>query len=123
MATPTDDILYQKAKNKYSKMKQSAYKSGLVVQEYKRLFETKHGTGKKPYTGSKSKGNLTRWYKEEWRSDDGKKTYSNKSSVFRPTKRISSKTPATFSELTKKQIENAKKEKAKSGQVIKFKKG
>ena len=36
---------------------------------------------------------------------------------------LPSKTPTKFSELTKKQIENAKRQKAKSGQVIKFKKG
>ena len=120
MPTPTDDTLYQKAKQKYSDMKHSAYKCGLIVKEYKRLFENKHGSGKNPYTGDKSKGNLTRWYKEQWRSDDGKKTYSSKSSVFRPTKKISSKTPTTYSELTKKQIEQAKKQKARTGRVIKF---
>ena len=120
MNTPVDDQLYQKAKQKYNDMKHSAYKSGLIVKEYKRLFEIKYGSSKQPYTGNKSKGNLTRWYKEQWRSDDGKKTYSNKSSVFRPTKRINSKTPTTYSELTKKQIEQAKKEKARTGRVIKF---
>lgn len=122
MPTPTDDILYQKAKNKYADMKHSAYKSGLIVKEYKRLFAIKHGTNKQPYKGDKSKGNLTRWYKEQWRSDDGKKTYTSKSSVFRPTIKVNSKTPTTFSELTKKEIDDAKKEKAKTGKVIKFKK-
>ena len=120
MPTPTDDILYQKAKNKYADMKHSAYKSGLIVKEYKRLFKIKHGSSKQPYKGDKSKGNLTRWYKEKWRSDDGKKTYSVKSSVFRPTIKVNSKTPTTFSELTKKQLNDAKKEKAKSGRVVKF---
>ena len=120
MPTPTDDILYQKAKTKYTDMKHSAYKSGLVVKEYKRLFEIKYGSNKQPYKGDKSKGNLTRWYKEKWRSDDGKKTYSNKSSVFRPTVKVSSKTPTTYNELSKKQIENAKKQKARTGRVVKF---
>ena len=120
MPTPTDDILYQKAKNKYTDMKHSAYKSGLVVKEYKRLFEIKYGSNKQPYKGDKSKGNLTRWYKEKWRSDDGKKTYSNKSSVFRPTVKVSSKTPTTYNELSKKQIESAKKQKARTGRVVKF---
>ena len=120
MPTPTDDILYQKAKTKFYDMKHSAYKSGLIVKEYKRLFEIKYGSTKPPYKGDKSKGNLTRWYQEQWRSDDGKKTYSSKSSVFRPTIKVNSKTPTTFSELTKKQLDDAKKEKAKSGRVVKF---
>ncbi len=120
MNTPTDEILYQKARSKYSEMKHSAYKSGLVVKEYKRLFEIKYGSTKQPYKGSKGKGGLTRWYKEKWRSDDGKKIYSSKSSVFRPTVKISSKTPTTYNELTKKQIESAKKQKARTGRVIKF---
>ena len=74
MPTPTDDILYQKAKTKFYNMSHSAYKSGLVVKEYKRLFDIKYGSTKQPYKGDRSKGNLTRWYKEKWRADDGKKT-------------------------------------------------
>jgi hypothetical protein len=41
--------------------------------------------------------------------------------VYRPTKRITKDTPTTFSELSKQQIEKAKKEKAKTGRVKKFK--
>ena len=55
MPTPTNKALYAKARAKYASMKHSAYKSSLVVKEYK-----KNGGG---YTGDKSKGGLTRWHK------------------------------------------------------------
>ena len=43
---------------------------------------------------------LKRWFKEDWRTPKGKKDYSGGESTFRPTKRISKDTPATWSELT-----------------------
>ena len=43
---------------------------------------------------------LKRWFKEDWRTPRGKKGYSGSDRTFRPTKRISSDTPATWSELT-----------------------
>ena len=52
----------------------------------------------------------------------GETGYKKKGDVYRPTKRVSSKTPATFKELTKKEIESAKKEKASKGRVKEFKK-
>jgi len=119
MPTPTDDILYQKAKTKFNEMKHSAYKSGLVVKEYKRLFAIKYGSTKQPYKGDKAKGNLTRWYKQDWKNQRGEVGYQKKGDIYRPTKKYG-KTPTTFSELTKKQIENAKKEKALTGRVVKF---
>ena len=44
---------------------------------------------------------LKRWFKEDWRTPRGKKDYSGGENTFRPTKRISKDTPATWSELSK----------------------
>jgi hypothetical protein len=67
------------------------------------------------------KTGLARWFAENWKSDRGKYRYTAKSSVYRPTKRVSSKTPVTFSELTRAQILRAKREKARTGHVKVFK--
>tara|TARA_R110001592_G_scaffold357706_1_gene661350 strand:+ start:209 stop:562 length:354 start_codon:yes stop_codon:yes gene_type:complete len=117
MPTPTNKSLYEKVKKEiYSKIKKhSAYRSGLVVKEYK-----KRG-GK--YSGEKpKKTGLSRWFKEEWKTQDGKTTYKKKGDIFRPTKRITKETPTTMKELTKKEIETAQKEKKKKGRVKKYKK-
>jgi hypothetical protein len=123
MPTPPnvcDPKLYEKARNKYKNLRHSAYKSGLVVQEYKRLGG--RYKGKKP----QRKG-LKRWFKEEWRNQDGEVGYKRKrrksdiSDIYRPTKRITSKTPTTYSELTKQEIKRARKEKATTGRVKRFK--
>ena len=34
---------------------------------------------------------LKRWFKEDWRTEKGKKTYKAGGNIFRPTKRISKK--------------------------------
>ena len=116
MSTPTNTKLYEEVKKEiYAKYpKHSAYRSGLLVQEYK-----KRGGG---YSGDKSKGSLGRWFKEDWKNQRGETGYKKKGDVYRPTKRVNSKTPTTFSELSKKEIESAKKEKAKTGRVKEFKK-
>lgn len=115
MAKVLNPSLYKKARDKYKNLKHSAYKSGLVVKEYKRLGG-KYG-GKKP-----EKKGLSRWFREKWRTQTGKKTYQKKGDIFRPTKRITKKTPTTMSELSKKQKEKAMREKKKTGRVKKFKK-
>ena len=116
MSTPSNTKLYEEVKKEiYAKYpKHSAYRSGLMVQEYK-----KRGGG---YSGDKSKGSLGRWFKEDWKNQRGETGYKKKGDVYRPTKRVNSKTPTTFSELSKKEIESAKKEKAKTGRVKEFKK-
>lgn len=117
---PKDKELYQKSKDKYSSMKHSAYKSGLVVKYYKELYAKKYKSTD-AYTGEKNKNSgLSRWMKEEWRTSDGKKTYSKKSDVFRPTVKVSKDTPTTYKELTKKQVRDAMIEKANTGRVKKF---
>jgi len=121
MSKPSDTKLYEKVKKEIYKKnpKHSAYRSGLLVKEYKKQFKEKY-PNKEPYTGKKTSNGLTRWFKEEWRTAKGETQYSSKSSIFRPTKRISKDTPTTIKELTPEQIKRAKKEKAKTGRVKKF---
>tara|TARA_Y100000385_G_C12905193_1_gene555963 strand:+ start:464 stop:832 length:369 start_codon:yes stop_codon:yes gene_type:complete len=120
MSEPKDKTLYQKAKDKYSSMKHSAYKSGLIVKYYKELYVQKHKSTD-AYVGTKNKNKgLSRWFKEDWQTSDGKKEYSKKADVFRPTKKVSKDTPTTYKELTKKQVRDAMIEKAKTGRVKKY---
>lgn len=120
--TPSDTQLYEKVKKQiYKKYPQhSAYRSGLLVQEYKKQFKDKYGR-KSPYKGSKPvKTGLSRWFKEKWVSDTGKTRYTSKSSVYRPSIRVTKNTPVTFSELSEKEIKRAKREKARTGRVKQF---
>ena len=123
MAEPVDKNLYEKAKKDiYKKIKKhSAYRSGMVVKHYKNLFAKKYGKSKSPYKGEKPKNKgLSRWFKEDWQTQRGTYGYKYKSDVYRPTKRITKKSPKPFKELTKKQIETARRKKAKYGRVNKF---
>ena len=117
MSKPANPELYGAVKKEiYARIpKHSAYRSGLLVQEYKRRGGTY--IGKRP-----KKEGLTRWFEEEWRADDGKVGYASKSNVYRPTKRITSETPLTFDELSKAEIARTKREKARTGRVERFRK-
>ena len=122
---PTDQKLYNQVKKQvYKKIpKHSAYRSGIVVQTYKKKFSNKYGKKKSPYKGKKTqKKGLSRWFKEKWVNQRGEIGYKYKSDVYRPSKRITSKTPTTYGELSKRQIKRARKEKYTSGRVKKFKK-
>ena len=62
--------------------------------------------------------NLRRWFQEDWRTPSGSKTYTKgDSGIFRPTKKVSSKTPKTYSELTKADIAKAREERRTRGRV------
>lgn len=102
-----DPSLYQKAKEEADKKysKPSAYKSGFIVKRYKEL-------GGKYADDNKTK-NLKRWFQEKW-EDVGNKEYP----VYRPTKRVSKKTPLTVSEIDKANL----KEQIELKQKIKGKK-
>lgn len=113
---PVDKPLYDSIKKKYASMKHSAYKSGLIVKQYKKAFREKHGD-KKPYRGKKTQKGLTRWFKEDWRNQRGEVGYKKKGDIYRPTKRITKDTPKTLSELKPSEIERAKKEKAAKGRA------
>ena len=112
---PADSQLYEKVKAKIYKQipTHSAYRSGLIVQEYKRQG------GK--YLGEKPKGKgLTRWFKEDWRNQKGEVGYKKKGDIYRPTKRVNAKTPVTLQELSVGELKTAMKKKSTKGRVDKF---
>jgi len=65
---------------------------------------------------------LRRWFKEDWRTPRGNKDYSKGENTFRPTKRITKDTPATWSELSPYEKAAAKKEKNTKDRVSRYKK-
>ena len=121
MSEPADIELYNKVKKKIYRdnPKHSAYRSGLLVQQYKKEFKNKYGD-LEPYIGKKTKKGLTRWFQEKWLNQRGEVGYKFKSDIYRPTKRVTARTPRTFSELSKLQLERARREKALTGRVKKF---
>mgnify|MGYP006439572831 CR=1 FL=1 len=122
-ATPTDPIMYAAVKKSiYNKItKHSAYRSGRVVAAYKKSFKKKYGAKKSPYKGKKNKNKgLSRWFKERWRNQRGGVGYKKKGDVYRPTRRITKKTPRTHRELSQRQIKKAMWEKKKKGRVSRF---
>ena len=119
---PRDIILYNKTKkyinHKYPKP--SAYRSGLLVQEYKKRFHKNNGD-KNAYIGRKTKKTgLNRWFSEKWTNQNGKTGYHSKSDIYRPTYRITKKTPITYSELSKIQIKKARRTKYRKGRITNF---
>jgi hypothetical protein len=99
MPTPTNPQLYQDVKEKIMKSykKNSAFASGAIVKEYKRLG------GK--YKEDGEPRNLERWFDEKWIDINPVLgiTDDNAYPVFRPTKRVNSKTPSTITEIPVKQ--------------------
>ena len=53
---PTDQVLYNKTKKRVYKKhpKHSAYRSGILVQTYKKSFNKKYGPRRSPYKGKKT---------------------------------------------------------------------
>tara|TARA_B110000305_G_C19462133_1_gene655262 strand:- start:5219 stop:5593 length:375 start_codon:yes stop_codon:yes gene_type:complete len=123
MNKPVDSKLYNKIKdNVYKEIpKHSAYRSGIVVQKYKKAFSKKYGN-KKPYTGKKTKKKgLTRWFDEKWLNQRGEVGYKYKNDVYRPTRRVTKNTPTTFNELKPNEIKRARNEKYTRKRVRRFK--
>jgi len=83
--------------------KPSAYKSGFIVKTYKSLGGT--------YSNDNKQKNLKRWFLEDWK-DVGNAEYP----VYRPTKKVSKKTPLIPSEISnlKEQIKLKQKIKGKT---------
>lgn len=121
MPEPRDKLLYEKIKNEItSKYKPSAYRSGMIVKNYKDAYEKKYKS-KDAYIGKKNKNEgLSRWYSEMWLNQRGLVGYQQKGDVYRPSIRVTKDTPITFGELSKKQIERAMKEKKTKGRVKRF---
>ena len=115
MPEPKNKKLYEEVKNEvYKKHPQhSAYRSSLLVKEYK----ARGGE----YIGKKDdeKG-LGKWYREKWVNTRGETGYKYKNDIYRPTVRVNKNTPTTHKELSAEQTKNAQKEKAKKGRVSKF---
>ena len=92
MPIPTNPELYEKVKRRADQVYAvpSAYKSGWIVKTYKSLGGT--------YRDDKQPRSLRRWFREKW-VDIGHQSYP----VYRPTRRISKKTPLTASEIDPRQ--------------------
>tara|TARA_B100000795_G_scaffold33647_1_gene22174 strand:- start:1846 stop:2757 length:912 start_codon:yes stop_codon:yes gene_type:complete len=119
---PRDIFLYDKVKKQIYKKhpKHSAYRSGLLVQKYKKDFKKKNRK-KNPYIGKKTKKKgLWRWFDENWVNQRGEVGYKFKNDIYRPSNRITKKTPITHGELTKKEIKKARKIKYTRGRVKRF---
>lgn len=114
MSHPINKKLWEKAKKEADKhyKKHSAYKSGFIVKFYK------DNGGK--FKGNKKESDLKRWFDEKWTNQHGTVGYHHKNDIYRPTFRINSKTPKTWSEIPKKRIRSASREKYKTGRVKKF---
>lgn len=103
--------------------KHSAYRSLMIGKEYKKLVFNKYGPNAKLYNTNKkneSAKNLNRWVREDWRNEKGSTGYTTDTFLYRPTKRITNKTPITWSELTSTEIKKAKQQKKEKGRVTKF---
>ena len=123
MSVPTDNKLYNRTKKQVYKKypKHSAYRSGILVKTYKAKFKSKYGNRKKPYKGKRTrKKGLSRWFAEKWVNQRGKVGYKYKSDIYRPTYRITKKTPVTHKELSGKRIKSARREKYTKGRVRRF---
>ena len=100
--------------------KHSAYRSGLLVQEYKKRFSRKYGN-KSAYIGKKTKKvGLKRWFSEKWVNQRGEVGYKYKSDIYRPSVRITRKTPITYKQLSRNDIQKARKTKYRKGRVNRF---
>jgi hypothetical protein len=120
---PRDIKLYIKTKkNVFEKYpKHSAYRSGILVKTYKANFTKKHGVKNEPYIGEKpQKKGLNRWFAEKWVNQRGTIGYRYKSDIYRPTYRITKKTPITYNELTAKQLLRARRIKSRKGRINQF---
>ena len=119
---PKDAKLYENIKNKIYKQitKHSAYRSGILVKEYKKAYLKKYKSNEAYYGKKTNKQGLARWFKEEWKNQRGEVGYKKTNDVYRPTRRVTPKTPLTFNELTKYELTKAKKIKETKGRVYRF---
>ena len=113
MAIPLDKELYEEVKKHINTLykKPSAYRSGAYVKLSKQL-----GGRYKEDTTTTSIDDfpLARWFAEGWKDVNPDKTKTSYP-VYRPTKKVSEKTPKIASEISEQRL----KEQAKKKQVIK----
>lgn len=124
MPAPADQRLYDQVKKELYKRQpvHSAYRSGLLVREYKRRFAEKHGpapaySGPRPSRGQKG---LRRWFAEGWVNESGGVGYDGENRLYRPSRRVSAGTPITWSELSGAEVRSAREEKDATGRVARF---
>ena len=122
-SVPRDSVLYERTKGEINRKypKPSEYRIGILVQTYKKRFSQKYGPKKSPYIGKKTKKTgLSRWFSEKWVNSRGEVGYRYKNDIYRPSKRITKKTPITYHELSRKQIRKARKTKYRKGHILRF---
>lgn len=106
--TPSDPKLYEEVKEYINTIykKSSAYRSMAYIREYKRRGGH--------FIKDRKPKRLLRWMREEWKDVNPNKTRKSYP-VYRPTKKISSKTPITLSEVSLLNLKNQsiKKQKIK----------
>lgn len=115
---PVDKSLYERVKEEVYDIydRPSAYRSGFLVKKYKEEFKKIYGN-REPYISVSDERPLERWFKEKWEDVNPMRNESSYP-VYRPTKRISKKTPLTINEIDKKNL----LEQAALKQIIKSKK-
>jgi hypothetical protein len=95
MPTPIDTELYEQVKNHIRAIykKPSAYASGAIVKEYKRLGGR--------YKEDDDPKTLRRWFKEKWININPVLGVNDKTAypVYRPTKRITNETPTLLQDI------------------------
>lgn len=143
---PLDPDLYAEAKRRVKarvKVWPSAYASGQLVQEYKRLGGRYRSTGGKAATAAKKngkrsrsnkrvEGGLTRWFEERWVNVCEPKTSAGKYKACgrkrataqakdypycRPSVRVSSQTPKTVGEMTPAELQRMCRKKRSTPQA------
>lgn len=120
---PTNIIEYKKViehVKKQVKRWPSAYASGIVVQQYKRIMASK---GKQAYLQTNKKPLLKRWFNEKWVNiKTGKPCGSVRSSKYyptcRPSIRVSRDTPRTIKEISRLNKKHMISQKQKAKQKI-----
>ena len=118
---PTDPIEYQKVVNRIKNKVErwpSAYASGMVVQEYKKIMSEK---GKTAYINKvpKKETGLKRWFDEKWidiktNKPCGAVHNSKYYPTCRPKIKITNESPVIASKLSKKEKESMIKQKQKA---------
>lgn len=114
---PVDEKLWARVKRQACLIykKPSAYKSGWMVKRYKELG------GKFRRTSSALDARpLKRWFAEDWRNQHGQTGYKHGNDIYRPTRRVTHKTPKTHRELSARRIRRASREKSRTGRVRRF---
>jgi hypothetical protein len=114
---PTDAKLWARVKRQADQVyrRPSAYKSGWMVKRYKELG----GKFKRAPTTLDARP-LKRWFAEDWRNQHGRVGYEHSNDIYRPTKRVTRRTPKTHRELSARRIRRASREKSRTGRVRRF---